>query len=67
MEDFADNNFKFDENGGKFSEWVENAERKGEIACYKQFLLFPQNFSKDLYSRHERDNDILIVALSISF
>ena len=25
---------------------------KGEIACYEQFLLFPQSFQKDLYSRH---------------
>ena len=23
---------------------VENIARKGEIACYKQFLLFPQRF-----------------------
>ena len=35
----------------KFFRWVENAVRKGKIACYKQFLLFPL-FSKDLYCRH---------------
>ena len=29
---------------GKFSKWVENAVGKGEIACYKQFHLFPQCF-----------------------
>ena len=28
---FADNNFKFDENGKKFSKRVENSVRKGEI------------------------------------
>ena len=32
LKDFADNNFKFDENGRNFSEWVENTVGKGEIA-----------------------------------
>ena len=36
--------FKFDENGGKFSERVENIVGKEEIARYEQFLLFPQCF-----------------------
>ena len=26
--------------------WVENTVEKGEIACYEQFLLFPQCFRK---------------------
>ena len=43
---FADNNFKFGENGRNFSKCVENTVGKGEIACYKQFLLFPQCFLK---------------------
>ena len=38
--------FKFDENGREFSKWLENTVEKGEIACYKQFLLFPQCFQK---------------------
>ena len=38
---FADNNFRFDENGRKFSKRVENTVEKREIARYKQFLLFP--------------------------
>ena len=42
----ADDNFKFDENSRKFSKWVENTVGKGEIACYEQFLLFPQCFQK---------------------
>ena len=46
MEEFADDNFKFDENGGKLSKWVENTVGKGEIARYEQFLLFPQCFQK---------------------
>ena len=31
---------------------IENTVGEGEIACYKQFLLFPTEFSKDLYCRH---------------
>ena len=46
-EEFADNNFNFDENGGKFSKRVENTVGKGEIARYLQFLLFPQCFPKN--------------------
>ena len=43
---FADDNFEFDENSRKFSKRVENTVGKGEIACYAQFLLFPQCFQK---------------------
>ena len=52
LKEFADNYFKFDENGRKFSIRVENTVGKGEIAYYKQFLLFQQFFSKVLYCRH---------------
>ena len=40
----ADDNLKFYENNQKFSKWIENIVGKGEIACYEQFLLFPQCF-----------------------
>ena len=46
---FADDNFKFDENGRRFFKGVETTVGKGEIARYEQFLLFPTVFSKDLY------------------
>ena len=46
IDKFADDNFKFDENGRKLSKWVENTVGKGEIAHHKQFLLFPQCFQK---------------------
>ena len=46
LKEFADDNFKFDENGIKFSIRVENTVGKGEIAHYKIFLLFPQCFKK---------------------
>ena len=32
LKEFADNNSKFDENGGKLSKKVENTVGKGEIA-----------------------------------
>ena len=46
MKEFADDNFKFDESGKKFSKQVENTFGKGEIARYEQVLLFPQCFQK---------------------
>ena len=46
MKEFADDNFKFDENGRKLCEWVENTVGKGEIARSEQFLLFSQCFQK---------------------
>ena len=42
--EFAYDNFKFDENGRKFSRQVENTVGNREIARYEQFLLFPQCF-----------------------
>ena len=46
LKEFADDNFRFDENGRKLSKQVENTVGKGEIARYEQFLLFPQCFLK---------------------
>ena len=46
LKEFADDNFKFNENGRKLSKWVENTVGKGEIARYEQFLLFSQCFQK---------------------
>ena len=46
LKKFADDNFRYNENGRNFSKRVENTVEKGEIACYKQFLLFPQCFQK---------------------
>ena len=48
---FAEDIFKFDENGKKLSKQVENTLGKGEIARYKQFLLFSTVFSKGLFPR----------------
>ena len=46
FQEFADDNFKFDENGRKLSKRVENTVGKGKIARNEQFLLFPQCFQK---------------------
>ena len=46
LKDFAQDNFKFDEHGRKFSKQVENTVGKGEIARYEQFWIFPQCFQK---------------------
>ena len=42
--EFADDNFKFEENGRQLYKRVENTVGKGEIARYEQFLHCPQCF-----------------------
>ena len=44
LKEFADDNFKFDENGRKLSKQVENTVVKEKIAPYKQFLIFLKCF-----------------------
>ena len=44
LKDFADDDFKFDEDGRKSSKQIKNTVGNGEIARYEQFLLFPQSF-----------------------
>ena len=44
--ELTDENFKFYENGRKFSKWVENTMEKGEIACSEKFLLFYRVFKR---------------------
>ena len=46
LKDFAGDNLKFQGNGRTLFKPVENTVGKGEIACYEQFLLFPQCFQK---------------------
>ena len=46
MNEFADDNLRYYENCRKFLKRVKNTVGKGEIACYEQFLLFPQCFQK---------------------
>ena len=51
LTEFADNNFKLDENGMNLSKQVGNAVGKGEIACYEAISPFPRVFSKGFLSR----------------
>ena len=44
MKKFANDIFRFDENGRQFFKRLENSVGKREIARYEQFLLFPQYF-----------------------
>ena len=48
MEDFADDEIRFNENGISFSNRYNSlgGGGKGEIAYYEQFLLFPHCFQK---------------------
>ena len=46
LKELADDSFKFDENGRKFSEGLKSPWEKGEIACDEQFLPFPQCFQE---------------------
>ena len=43
LKELADDTFRFDENGRKFSERVENTE----VARHEQFLLLPLCFQKN--------------------
>ena len=47
LKEFAEDNFKFDYDAKKFSNKPENTVGKGEIACYKLFLLFSMVLSKN--------------------
>ena len=47
LKEFAGDNFRFDENGRKFSIPVENTAGEGEIVRYEQFLPFPQCFQRN--------------------
>ena len=47
IKEFGDNNFKLNENDGKYSKSIENTGRRNtRITCYEQFLLFSQSVQK---------------------
>ena len=54
LKEFADDNFKFDENGRKLSKRVENTVGKGQIARYEQFLFFLQCFQKACFPGRQK-------------
>ena len=51
VKEFADNNFKFDENSSKFSKQVENTGGKRRNSLLLAISPFPTMFSKDLHCR----------------
>ena len=53
LKEFADDNFKSDENHAEFPKRVGNTVEKWEIAPYEQISPFCTVFSEELYSRHE--------------
>ena len=59
LKEFADDNFKFDENGRKFSKCVENTVGKGEIARDEQFLLFFHVVFKRLVLQTHKNQGLL--------
>ena len=59
FKEFADRNFKFDENGRIFSKWVQNTVGKEEIARYEHFFLLPQCFQKIFYCGHVKSRACL--------
>ena len=68
LKEFADDNFKFDKNGRKFSRWVENTVQKGQSACFSQcfqktFLQTHKN--KGLFGKGFRQGIIKEMSLNI--
>ena len=59
MKEFANNNFKFVENGRKFPKLVEKTGGKGKIAHYEEFLLFPPCFQKTCTAETQKPGMVL--------
>ena len=59
LKEFADDNFKYDENGEKFSKRVENAVGKKRNCSLRAISLFPSVFSKVKYYRHVKSRACL--------
>ena len=55
LQEFADDNYKFDKYSRNFSRKVDNTVGKGKIACYYQFLFFPTVILKNLYCRQHKN------------
>ena len=60
LKEFADDNFKFDQNSRKYSKRMENSVGKGEIARHEQFLLFQQCFQKTCTAVTEKQGLVLV-------
>ena len=58
LKEFADDNFKFNENGRKLSKWIENTAGKGEIARCEQFLFFSHSVFKSLVQQKRKNQGL---------
>ena len=65
-EEFADDNFKFDENGRKLTKWVEYTVGKRRNCSLRAISPFPTVFSKDLNCRH-KNKDLIRKGLNKKF
>ena len=61
---FTEDNFKFEENGRKFSIWVEISGGKGEIAGYEQFS-FSHSVLKRLVLQPRKNQSLFGKGLNI--
>ena len=57
--DFVDDNFKFDENGRKFSERAEHTVGTRQNCSLRAISPSPTVFSVDLYYKHIKTRDCL--------
>ena len=55
LKELVDDNFKFDENGRKFSKWVQNTVGKKRNCSLRAISPFSTWFSKDSYCRHVKN------------
>ena len=58
LKEFADNNFKFDENSRKFSKRVENTGKSRDYSL-PTISPFSSVFSEELFSRHTKTRSCL--------
>ena len=57
--EFAEDNFKFDENGRQLPKRIENTVGKGEIAPLRAISPFPTVFSRDFSCRQVKTSACL--------
>ena len=67
LKDFADDDFKFDENSRKLFKPLKTLWGKREIAHYEQFLLFPQCFQEAYFPEASKGVTVLGNGLTTLF
>ena len=59
LKEVADNTFKFNENSRKFSKGRKHSGKKEKLLIMSNFS-FPAMFSKELYSRHKKNQGLFV-------